>query len=467
MHCKSIKFLTTQPSNQTNTQMTKKTAWALCLFLCASSSYGQQHKWTLQDCINYATDHSIEILKSKAQTDIATENVKRQKANRLPTLSANSSQSLTYRPFQEGATGFVNGNAMSSSSKKTSYNGSYGINAYWTVFNGNQTNNNIKIAKLQSEESELKTLTSINTIKEQIVQLYINIMYTREALEVNKELLKQDSVLYKRGQELLSQGQIAKYELLELQATVANGKYDIVNSATQIDQYLLQLKQLMSLPSEEHFDIANITLDDAHTLAAVPETQSVYSSALKQRPEIKAADLSIKEAELNYKVAKAGFLPTISLSAGFGDNHSSGSNKDWFEQMKRNLDGSIGVTISVPILDGRSNKTNTRKARIEQTIATLDKEDASRDLYYSIANYRLNAYNNQQKYIAGTEKLNYNQENYNAIYTKAQIGTMNIVETLNARTSLLNAKQDVLQSKYLTAYNRSMLNFYANNQLDL
>lgn len=447
--------------------MTKKTAWALCLLLCASSSYGQQHNWTLQDCINYATDHSIEILKSKAQTDITTENVKRQKANWLPTLSANSSQSLTYRPFQEGATGFVNGNAMSSSSKKTSYNGSYGINAYWTVFNGNQTNNNIKIAKLQSEESELNTLTSINTIKEQIVQLYINIMYTREALEVNKELLKQDSVLYKRGQELLSQGQIAKYELLELQAAVANGKYDIVNSATQIDQYLLQLKQLMSLPSEEHFDIANITLDDAHTLAAVPETQSVYSSALKQRPEIKAADLSIKEAELNYKVAKAGFLPTISLSAGFGDNHSSGSNKDWFEQMKRNLDGSVGVTISVPILDGRSNKTNTRKARIEQTIATLDKEDASRDLYYSIVNYRLNAYNNQQKYIAGTEKLNYNQENYNAIYTKAQIGTMNIVETLNARTSLLNAKQDVLQSKYLTAYNRSMLNFYANNQLDL
>ena len=467
MHHKSIKFLTTQHSNQTNTQMTKKTTWALCLFLCASSSYGQQHNWTLQDCINYATDHSIEILKSKAQTDIATENVKRQKANWLPTLSANSTQSLTYRPFQEGATGFVNGNAMSSSSKKTSYNGSYGINAYWTVFNGNQTNNNIKIAKLQSEESELNTLTSINTIKEQIVQLYINIMYTREALEVNKELLKQDSVLYKRGQELLSQGQIAKYELLELQAAVANGKYDIVNSATQIDQYLLQLKQLMSLPSEEYFDIANITLDDAHTLAAVPETQSVYSRALKQRPEIKAADLSIKEAELNYKVAKAGFLPTISLSAGFGDNHSSGSNKDWFEQMKRNLDGSIGVTISVPILDGRSNKTNTRKARIEQTIATLDKEDASRDLYYSIANYRLNAYNNQQKYIAGTEKLNYNQENYNAIYTKAQIGTMNIVETLNARTSLLNAKQDVLQSKYLTAYNRSMLNFYANDQLDL
>ena len=429
--------------------------------------YGQQRKWTLDDCINYATEHSVDILKSKAQTDIAAENIKQQQAAWLPTLSANTSQSVTYRPFQEGATGFVNGNAMTSSAKKTSYNGSYGINAAWTVYNGNQTANNIKLAKLQHEEAELKIATDINSIKEQIVQLYINIMYTREALEVNKELLAQDSVLYKRGVELLAQGQIAKYELLELQSTVANGKYDIVNTATQIDQYLLQLKKLLSLPSGESFDVADLSVSDAQTLAAIPETQSVYAQALAQRPEIKTAGLSIKEAELNYKVAKAGYLPTVSMSAGFGDNHSSGSDKDWFEQMKRNLDGSVGLTVSIPIFDGRKNKTNTRKAKIEQTIANLDKEDASRDLYYTIANYRLNAFNNQQKYIAGTEKLNYNQENYNAIYTKAQIGTMNIVETLNARTSLLNAKQDVLQSKYLTAYNRSMLDFYANDKIDL
>ncbi len=447
--------------------MTKNTAGALCFFLCTLPMYGQQRKWTLDDCINYATEHSVDILKSKAQTDIAAENIKQQQAAWLPTLSANTSQSVTYRPFQEGATGFVNGNAMTSSAKKTSYNGSYGINAAWTVYNGNQTANNIKLAKLQHEEAELKIATDINSIKEQIVQLYINIMYTREALEVNKELLAQDSVLYKRGVELLAQGQIAKYELLELQSTVANGKYDIVNTATQIDQYLLQLKKLLSLPSGESFDVADLSVSDAQTLAAIPETQSVYAQALAQRPEIKTADLSIKEAELNYKVAKAGYLPTVSMSAGFGDNHSSGSDKDWFEQMKRNLDGSVGLTVSIPIFDGRKNKTNTRKAKIEQTIANLDKEDASRDLYYTIANYRLNAFNNQQKYIAGTEKLNYNQENYNAIYTKAQIGTMNIVETLNARTSLLNAKQDVLQSKYLTAYNRSMLDFYANDKIDL
>ena len=448
-------------------KMKKTTLGVLFITMSVVFAVAQQHKWTLQECMDYATENSIEILKSRAQTQIAFETLKQQKAAWLPTLSASSSHSVTYRPFQEGSTGFINGNSMSSSSNKTSYNGSYGVNAAWTVFNGNQTANNIKVARLDTEQSELQTQISINSLKEDIVRLYINIMYTKEALKVNQELLKQDETLYERGKELLSQGQIAKYELLELQATVANGKYDIVNTKTQIDQYLLQLKQLLSLPCDDDFDVADISADDAETLLPIPATTTVYNSALASRPEIKSADVSIAQSQLNYKIAKAGFLPTISMSAGFGDNHSSGSDSEWFEQMKRNFDASLGLSISVPIFDGRKNKTNTRKAKLNQTIAQLDKEDAGRQLYYTIANYRLDAYNNQQKYIAGKEKLNYNQENYDAIYTKSQIGTMNIVETLNARSLLLTAKQDALQSKYLTLYNRKMLDFYADNKLDL
>ncbi len=89
------------------------------------------------------------------------------------------------------------------------------------------------------------------------------------------------------------------------------------------------------------------------------------------------------------------------------------------------------------------------------------------ELYYSIANYRLQAVNNQQKFQSGLARLKYNKENYNAIYEKAQIGTMNIVETFNARTNLLNAQQDVLQSKYLTIYNMQMLRLYSNLPIEI
>lgn len=438
-----------------------------CLLCCGNTLLAQDHKWTLKECMDYAEQNSIAIQKTEAQTKIFKAEHIQQRAGYFPNISASTNHSLTYRPFQEGATGMVNGNVISSSAKKTSYNGSYGINVAWTVYNGNQTANNIKLSSLAIRQSQLQREIQANSQKEQLLQLFINILYTREALIVNTELLKQDSILYNRGKELLAQGQIAQYELLELQSLVANGKYDIVNTKTQIEQYKLQLKQLMNLRTQGQFDIAEINITDAQPLAAIPDIQAVYERAIALRPEITDADLGISQADFNYKIARAGYLPTLSMSAGLGDNHSNGNSTEWFEQMKRNFDTSIGFTISVPIFDGMRNKTSVQKAKINKTIALLDKQDTENNLYNIVSTYRLNAYNNQQKYIAGKEKLDYCQANYDAIFTKAAIGTMNIVETLNARATLLNAKQDVLQSKYTTIYNQQMLDFYAGHEINL
>ena len=420
---------------------------------------GSIRKWTLKECIDYAEQNSSDIAKAHARADQAKVEVLQSKAEWLPSLSASTSHSVNYTPFIKEQAGI--------DVDKASYNGSYGVNAGWTVWNGNQTANNIRLAKLSAEQSELQSEQILNSIKEQATQLYVQILYTEEALKVNRELLEQDEVLYRRGEELLKQGQIAKYELLELQTQVANGQYDIVSTQTQIDQYKLQLKYLIDLPGDMPFDVATVTISDEQALAAIPATATVHEKALMVRPEVRDADLAIKQSELSYSIAKAGYLPTVSMSAGLGTNHSSGNHSDYFEQMKRSFDASIGVSVSVPILDNRRNKSNVQKADISRTLAKLDREDVDYDLYNTIANYRLQAVNNQQKFQAGLARLRYNKENYAAIFEKARIGTMNIVETFNARTNLLNAQQDVLQSKYLTVYNMQMLRLYSGEEITL
>ena len=424
--------------------------------LCAQTD---GHKWTLHDCIAYAEQHNKDIARAKAQAEQARVEVLQQHAQWLPSLSASTSHSLNYTPFLKEQAGI--------DTDKASYNGSYGVNASWTVWNGNQTANNIKLAKLTAEQSDLQEEIYLNNIKEQATQLYVQILYTEEALKVNRELLEQDRTLYNRGEELLKQGQIARYELLELQTQVANGEYDIVNSETQIEQYKLQLKQLLYIRGDEPFDVASIDVTEAQALAPIPSTEEVYQMALATRPEVRNADLNVRQSELSYAIAKAGHLPTVNMSAGMGTNHSSASRNDYFEQMKRSLDASVGLSVSVPILDNRRAKSATQKAEISKLIAAIDKEEMEHDLYHTIANYRLQAVNNQQKLTSGLTRLQYNRENYNAIYEKAQIGTMNIVETFNARTNLLYAQQDVLQSKYLTIYNMQMLRLYSNLPIEI
>lgn len=421
--------------------------------------YPKAKAWTLKECLDYAEANSTDIAKAKAQADQARVDVMQKKAEWLPSLSASTSHSVNYTPFLKEQAGI--------DVDKASYNGSYGVNAGWTVWNGNQTANNIRLAKLQSQQADLQGEIIFNSIKEQATQLYVQILYTKEALKVNRELLEQDRTLYSRGEELLKQGQIARYELLELQTQVANGEYDIVNTETQIEQFKLQLTDLINYYEDAPFDVADVSLSDQQAFASIPSTQYVYDKALTVRPEVRDADISIDQAELNYTIAKAGYLPTVSMNAGLGSNHSSANRSDYFEQMKRSFDASLGLSVSVPILDNRRTKAAVQRADISRTLAKIDRDDVEYELYNKIANYRLQAVNNQQKFQSGLTRLKYNKENYAAIYEKARIGTMNIVETFNARTSLLNAQQDVLQSKYLTIYNIQMLRLYSGEEVTL
>ena len=418
------------------------------------------HKvWTLKDCLDYAEQEGIDVALLKAQANQLHVDVMQQKGEWLPAVSASTSHSLNYSPFLKEQAGM--------NVDKVTYNGSYGVNANWTVWNGNQTANNIRLAKLAAEKGDMQSEIYLNRIKEQATQLYVQILYTQEALKVNRELLEQDKTLYSRGEALYELGQIARYELLELQAQVANGQYDIVSTETLLEQYKLQLKDLISLPGEIPFEVATVDVSDEQALAVVPSTESVYAKALATRPEVRESEISIRQSELNYTLAKAGYLPTVGLTAGMGSNHSSGNHNDYFEQMKRSFDASVGLSVSVPIMDKRRTKAAVQKADIGRTIAKLDLDDLTGDLYYTVANYRLQAVNNQQKFSSGITRVQYNQENYNAIYEKAHVGALNIVETFNARTSLLTARQDVLQSKYLTIYNMQMLRLYSGEEITL
>ena len=142
--------------------------------LCCLSIHAQK-KWTLDECINYAMENNITLKKTKLQQQSAEENVRQSKAALLPTLSASTNHGVGYSPFDDSA------------ADKAYYNGSYGINAQWTVWNGNQNTNTLKKNRLTAQQAELATSESANSIQERITQLYIQILYMTEAIEVNRQ----------------------------------------------------------------------------------------------------------------------------------------------------------------------------------------------------------------------------------------------------------------------------------------
>lgn len=435
------------------------------LILCCGTVYAQQ-VWTLQDCIDHALNHNIQIQKNRISEERGEVSLWQDKGVLFPSLSFSTSHSLGYRPFTQ-VINVVQGDQVTSTRSNATYQGSYGLNASVTLWNGGINQKNIKEQKLQNQITALATEQSELSIQEQIALLYVRIMYTKEAKNVNEQLLKTAQSQFDRGVEMVRQGQLARADVAQLEAQLSSAQYSVVNSETQLADFKRQLKALLELDLNTPFDVGGSTPTDEQVMALVPSAQEAFAKALEIRPEIKSAELSIEAADMQLDIARRGFLPTIGASASLGSNHSSGSNNKWGEQMKTNLNMSAGLNLSVPIFDNRRNMSNVKNAKLQQLSSKLDLQEKKNTLSSTIEQYWINANNGQQNYIAAKTRVKSQEASYELLNEQFQNGLKNIVDVLQGRDNVISAEQDMLQSKYTALYNIQLLKFYTGEKIEL
>lgn len=438
----------------------------LSLLLLCSGTVCAQQTWTLQNCIDHALSHNIQIQKNRLSEERGEVSLWQDKGVLFPSLSFNTSHSIGYRPFTQ-VINVVQGDQVTSTRSNATYQGSYGLNTSVTLWNGGINQKNIKEQKLQNRITALTTEQSELSIQEQIALLYVRIMYTKEAKNVNEQLLKTAQSQYDRGVEMVKQGQLARADVAQLEAQLSSAQYSVVNSETQLADYKRQLKALLELDLNTPFDVGGNTPTDEQVMALVPSAQEAYAKALEIRPEIKSAELSIEAADMQLDIAKRGFLPTIGASASLGSNHSSGSSNKWGEQMKTNLSMSAGLNLSVPIFDNRRNMSNVKNAKLQQISSKLDLQEKKNTLSSTIEQYWINANNGQQNYIAAKTRVKSQEASYELLNEQFQNGLKNIVDVLQGRDNVMSAEQDMLQSKYTALYNIQLLKFYTGEKIDL
>ena len=379
------------------------------LLLGGSNMALQAKQWSLSDCVNYALANNISLRKTVVNYQSAQETLLQSKSALLPSLSASTSQNVTYNPWPE--------------------RGSYML------------------------------------AQEQIAQLFVQILYSKDAVDVNKATLETSKANEARGKEFVKVGSMSKADLAQLTAQRAQDEYAVVQAESSLREYKRQLKQLLQITSEEEFDVVVPTTTDAMALAAVPSVSSVYESALANRPEIQRAATAIKASDLQLKIAKAGKMPTVSLSAGLNSNTTSMSNNNWGSQLKNNFAFGGGVTLSVPLFDNRQTKTAVNRAILERQSNELDLRDKQTTLYSTIENYWLQAVNNQAQYRSAKVSTESAQTSYNLLQEQFKQNLKNVIELMNGKNALLKAQQAELQAKYLAILNQDMLKFYQNGTL--
>lgn len=435
------------------------------LLLLSLSTECAAKQWSLRDCIDYALANNIKLQKAKIQEYSALEDVKQSQSALLPSLNLSTSQNVSYTPWPQQGRATVADGYVQSSVDKVYYNGSYSLMGNWTVWNGNKNRNNVKLNKLAVEQARLDSATTANSVLEQIAQLYVQILYSNEAISVTKESLKTSQTNEQRGKTMVEVGKMSRADLAQLTAQRAQDEYAIVEAESNLRNYKRQLKELLQITNDEEFDVAVPSTTDDMALEAVPALNDVYAASLEQRPEIKNAKLGIESSDLGIKVAKAGRMPTVSLNAGVTSSTSSMSDNTWGTQMKNNFSLGGGVTVSIPLFDNHQTKTAVNKAKLQKQSYLLDLQDKQTTLYSTIENYWLQAVTNQNKFKAARISTESAQASYELLSEQFKQGLKNTVELMTGKTNLLQAQQNELQSKYLAILNLNMLEFYQTGNI--
>lgn len=431
--------------------------------LCFSDVMARQ--WTLKDCIDYALANNISLRKTKLQEYSALEDVKQSQSALLPSLSFSTSQNGTYRPWPEAGKATVDNGYVQSSIDKIYYSGSYSVNGNWTVWNGGRNTNTVKLNKLAAEQARLDSAETANSIQEQIAQLYVQILYSNDAINVCKESLETSKINENRGKDMFEIGKISKADLAQLTAQRAQDEFNVIEAESNMRNYKRQLKQLLQITDDEEFDIAIPQTTDEMALCEIPALNEVYAATLNIRPEIKNAKLGIESSDLSIKIAKAQKLPTIDLNAGVSTNTTTMSDNKWGQQLKNNVNVGAGFTVSIPLFDNRSSKTAVNKAKIQRENYILELRDKQTTLYSTVENYWLQAVINQNKFKAAKVSTESAKASYELLSEQFALGLKNIVELMTGKNNLLTAQQNELQSKYLAILNIDMLKFYETGNL--
>jgi outer membrane protein len=345
--------------------------------------------------------------------------------------------------------------------------GQYALNASVTIYNGGRNKNTIKQAYMKKSAQDLATQEQQNTIELSITEAYLQILYYRESIKNNDNLVATSEAELKQAKTFLDAGSTTRSEYAQVEAQYSSAKYNLVIAQNSYDNYKLQLRQLLELDPDVDFELAFPEIGTEQVMQAIASKEDIYRTALSIMPQVENSKMGIDIAKLARQSAKAGYLPTVAIVGSVGSGNVYDHSSSFLTQLNRNFNQSIGLTVSIPIFDNRQNKSTTQKAELDVKTAELELLDTQKALLKTIEGLYQDVVSAQSKYQAAQDKVKSTQLSYELVQEQYKLGVRNTVELTTEKNNYSNALQELLQAKYTALLSLKLLNFYQGEPISL
>lgn len=434
-------------------KITALTAWLVTmLMLPAVASAQGSEVWTYAECVDYARSHNISLQKMRLGEQTSELSLEEAKAQWQPSLDFSTSHSFANAPWGAG--------------DKNSYNGQLGLNAGWTVWNGGEREKTIERSKLNTEISRLDTEDALRSIETELLQVYLNILYAREAITIQQEAARLSGAQADRMRQLMEAGRASRVDYAQLKAQYEQDLYDVVNAEGTYNIRRMELKKLLELGIDRDVELADVEVTAEQILAELPPIDESYRLALATDLKLQGLKLEEEGAAIDIDIAKATGRPNIALNAGVGTGYYAPGGA-FGDQVKQSFGENIGLTLSVPIFDQKRTKTAVAKAKVQQLDAQLDAQLRHTELAQAVENWYIDTRSSQSRFRAAEQQLASALATDELTNEQFNLGLVNPVELMNAHNNLVDARKALLQAKYLALLGRKMIEYYRTSTVSL
>ncbi|MBO4633883.1 MAG: TolC family protein [Bacteroidales bacterium] len=431
---------------------------ALALAAPADTLPDLTHPWDLRECVDWALEHNLTVAQQElsAQSKAIEDNTT--KWSWLPRVAASASENWSFGRGIGGDNTYERGNSSSTS---------FSVGADMTLFDGLATPNRIKLSKLDLEAATLDLEKARDDIRVAVAQAYVQILYNYEILEVAQEQVKIDSLQTDRLEGMLSVGKVSAADVSQQKASLAQSRVTEIQARNNVRASLLELAQLLELPSWEDFSIVRPEVGELEELY-LGHPDDIYAEAEGLRPAIQAEKLRLEGTGYSIKIAKSAYYPTLSLSAGLGTNYySSFGTVSFWNQLGANFSQYVGLSLSIPIFNKFSTRNQVRSAKLQQTNQELQLRRARQSLYKEIQQAWNAAVAARAKHESSKDAALAAQDAFELVEAKYENGKATITEFSEARNRLMKARSDSVQATYEYLFQTSLVEFYRGGQLSL
>jgi outer membrane protein len=472
----------------------KNAFYFLFLFVIAvnSVSFGQNKKWTLEECVDYAIKNNISIKQIVLDKQLSDIGKKTAIATFLPSINGQASHSWNIGLNQNITTGLLE--------NQTTQFTSTGLSANVDIYKGLQNQNNLRKARLSIIAAQYQLTKITEDVSLNVVNAYLQILFNKENLKVQTEQLSYDTKQLGRTTELVSAGVIPRGDLLDIKATVASDNQRLIAAENTLLISKLSLAQLLQLDDFQNFDIAeeNVNVKDSPVMLENPKT--ILEKAKQDRADLKIAQTNVEIAEKDLLIAKGAYQPTLQGFYNFNSRVSNsgrivgfeqdattpfsqtgsfvnvggtaydvlrpnfksvlGGPDSFFNQLSDNKGQSFGLSLTVPIFNGFSVRNNVDRSKIALERSRIALEQQQLDLERTVYTAYTDTKGALKSYEAAVSTLEARQESFTYAKERYEVGLMNVFDFNQAQTLFVNAQSEVLRTKYDYIFRTKIVEFY-------